>query len=91
MIHFHVCTGPLQHIPVTDVKFEEYEASIQCFVSLSNAMFKELRGSDYDLTIEQALEATDRGNNAGAFVGPPSLMIYWLRCEATTHDVPSWN
>lgn len=89
--HFHVCTGPRENIPVSDVLFDEYEDSVQCFVTLSNYLFSELRGSDYDLTIEQALEATGNGDNRGAFVGTHTLTVYWLRCEDEPHSIPAWN
>lgn len=90
-MHYHVCTGPVENMPVSDVMFKEYEESISCFVGLANYMFKELRGSDYDLTIEQALEATGNGNSMGAFVGPGTLTLYWFRCEEKIHNTPSWN
>lgn len=89
--HYHICTGPRDNMPISDVKFEKYEESLHCFTSLANAMFRNLRDSDYDLSLEQALEATDHGNSRGAFVGPPTLTLYWLRCEAEVHDTPAWN
>lgn len=89
--HYHVCTGQADAMPISDVLYDEYEESITTFVGLANSLFKELRGSEYDLTIGQALEATDHGKGRGAFVGPPSLVLYWLRCEDVEHDTPAWN
>lgn len=89
--HYHVCTGPQGGIPLSNIRFEEYEDSLHTFMSLANSMFRELRGSDYDLSLAQAFEATDYGNSRGAYVGPPSLTIYWLRCDEETHDVAAWN
>jgi len=91
MSHYHVCTGPVERIPVSDVRFEEYEESLHCFISLANMMFRELRGDEYDLTLEQAFEVTKNGESRGAYVGPPSLTLYWLRCDADEHDTPAWN
>lgn len=91
--HYHICTGSRNSIPISDVQFDDYEESLYCFMKLGNAMFRELRGSDYDLSLAQALEATNHGKARAAYVGPPTLTLYWLRCEATPeqHETPAWN
>lgn len=89
--HYHVCTGPQGYIPISDLQFENYEDSLVCFMGLANSMFRELRGSDHDLSLEQALEATCYGESRGAYVGPASLTLYWLRCEEDIHETPAWN
>lgn len=90
-MHYHVSTGPAGNIPVSDVVFEDYEESLLCFVGLANSMFRELRGSDYDLTWEQAIEATKNGHADGAYVGPFTLMLYWSKCEQKIHTTSAWN
>lgn len=88
--HYHVLTAPMG-VPLTDLTFDEYEESLFVFMKLANAMFRELRGSDYDLSLGQALAATAYGEARGAYCGPPSLTLYWLRCEEEVHSIPSWN
>ena len=90
-LHFHVLTGPASTVPQTDVVYDDYVESLYGFLGMGRALFKDLAGSDEDQTIEQALEATAHGEARGAYIGPPSLMVYWFRCEDETHNVASWN
>lgn len=91
MAHYHVSTGPAGTITVSDVAYEDYEESLLAFVGLANSMFRELRGNDYDLTWEQAIEATKNGHAQGAYVGPHTLMLYWYRCDEKVHAISAWN
>ena len=89
--HYHIMTGPRNQQAVADVVVAEYNESIGVFLSLVGDFYAEIRNMDYEEAIERALHATGFGAGRGAFIGSPSLMVYWLRCEETYHNNPCWN
>lgn len=89
--HFHIMTGVANAQPVADAIFLEYKDSLDAFLGLARDFYESMRNMDEGEAMVKTLQATGYGAARGAYIGPPSLMIYWLRCDETHHDNPTWN
>lgn len=81
MSHYHLLLGSPGGPVVSKLEYAEYEDSIADFVNLSKCLFSHLQDDDDQLGFDSALEATEFGFAAGAYVGTDGFCIFWLPCD----------
>jgi len=93
MTHYHLYMGCLNGPPLREMKFEDYEESIQQFAGLSNQMFGKTAEPD-TFSIINAYRATQFGesqivvvgglpvfDSVGNLITHAGLCVYWMKCD----------
>jgi hypothetical protein len=79
------------HRVLANVLYDDYHDAIHDYASLSNTLFAK-RLNKFDLTIENAAEATGYGDGSGALIGNPAIALVFIACkEGCQWSSPTWN
>lgn len=89
MSHYHIVSAANSTVPISSVRYDNYEDSIVDWVNLSTKLFGHLEVPG-ELAIENAKAATGNGDGIMARIGTSALCFYWMRCESVCYST-TWN
>jgi len=88
--HFHVYMGTFGGPPINCATYTTYEDSVRSFAGLASQLYRHM-SHPQNLQFVKAMEATEFGGARIAAIGPPSLALFWLRCEMENCRNPQMN